>query len=158
MKILETAVVAERAALLDELAAELPLEKERILDIDVYRMEIDEDLVILMYHLAGEQKISLEIVAHLQEHLGAFLVVADNSGGNGFFPDAEAAEELARLLEGRPTVVAVKTEAGALKSLNEDIRSAGFFLAEKGRVMFWNTASPASRRQVWNTLWQALQS
>lgn len=158
MKILETAVVAERAELLDELAAELPLEKERLLDIDVYRMEIDEDLVILMYHLVEDQKIAPEIIDHLQEHLGAFLVIAGNPGGSEFFPGAEAVEELARRLEGRPTVVAVKTETAALKSLHADIRSAGFFLSEKGRVMFWNAASPASRRQVWNTLWQALQA
>ena len=158
MKILETAVVAERAELLGELAAELPLQKERILDIDVYRLEIDEDLVILMYHLDEDQKMAPEMMDHLQEHLGAFLVVADNPGGNGFFPGAEAAEELARRLEGRPTVVAVKSDADALKLLNADIRSAGFFLSPKGRVMFWNAASPASRRQVWNTLWQSLQS
>lgn len=86
MKILETAVVAERAELLGELAAELPLQKERILDIDVYRLEIDEDLVILMYHLDEDQKMAPEMMDHLQEHLGAFLVVADNPGGNGFSP------------------------------------------------------------------------
>lgn len=157
MKILETALFSQNPQYLQELLGHLPVEKETVLDLKVYRFEIDEDLVILMYNLNTPEKIPLDVLEHLSRHLSALLVVTDEKPAKMPANLSSLIDELAGELSDKATVVAVRTEPENLQSLNAGIAAAGFYLSANGRVVFWNPEAPDSLKQVWNMLWNTLQ-
>lgn len=157
MKILETALFSQNPQYLQELLNHLPLEKETVLDLEVYRFEIDEELVILMYNLNTPEKIPIDVLEHLSRHLSALLVVTDERPAKMPANLSSLIDELAGKLSDKAAVVAVRTEKENLQSLNAGIAATGFYLSSKGRVVFWNPETPDSLKQVWNMLWNTLQ-
>lgn len=157
MKILETALICPLPEYLEELVSGLPLEKQSVLDIEVYRCEIDEGFAILLYDLSAREKISPETLAHLYPHLSALLIVTDNELEDMPAEISGFIEEFAWNLEHVPTVLALRTDREKLQSLNPHILQSGFYLSGRGRVLFWHPKQRDTRRRVWETLWETLQ-
>jgi hypothetical protein len=157
MKIVETAIISQNPQYLKELTRGFPLEKETVLDIDVYRFEIDEELTILLYDLNTKEKIPPPVLEHLSRHLSGFLLITDTRVAE-FPPNLSVlADDIANNLTDIPTVVAVRTEEEKLQALNEAIVNSGFYLSEKGRVLFWAPETEHSKRRIWSTIWNDLQ-
>lgn len=157
MKILETALICPLPEYLEELASGLALEKQSVLDIEVYRYEIDEEFAILLYDLSAREKISPEALEHLSPHLSALLIVTDNEVEDLPAEVSGFIEEFAWNLEQVPTLLALRTDREKLQSLNPHILQSGFYLSERGRVLFWHPKQRDTRQRVWGTLWETLQ-
>jgi hypothetical protein len=158
MKIVETAIISQKPQYLEELTQSFPLEKETVLDIEVYRFEIDEDLVILLYDLNNKEKVSDAVLEHLSRHLAGFLVISDTQVTK-FPPNTSALiDNIANRLSGKPTLVAVRTDEKKHRALNDTIADSGFYLSEKGRVLFWTPEKENTIRQVWRMIWDTLQT
>ncbi len=69
MKIVETAVWTHNQNLFEELSQRLPLDKTSVMNIDVHRFEIDDELVVLMYEFQNGVKYPPELLDHLEHHL-----------------------------------------------------------------------------------------
>lgn len=158
MKILETALFAQQPRYLQELLSDLTLEEETVLGLDVFRLEVDEDLAILIYDLSKVDKILPDILEHLSRHLSALLIAADENVSEIPAEIAAPLDELAGELAEKAIVVAVRAGKKNLQALNAPLANSGFYLSEKGRVIFWNPDEPATVQHIWNMLWNTLQA
>lgn len=158
MKIFETLILSQEAQFFEELTSFLKLENEKIMDLDVYRLEIDEDLVFLMYHLDPERKIPRGVLEHLGPHLTAFLVITNGEFGEILPSTISTINDLAKDLSGTPTIMAIRADTRLKSLLNETVGRDGLYLCQKGRVVFWDPDSPATKKQVFQLLWKDLLS
>jgi hypothetical protein len=158
MRIVETAIISQKPQYLEELIHSFPLEKETVFDIEVYRFEIDEGLIILLYDLKTRGKVSDTVLEHLSRHLSGFVVITDTQVAKFSQNVSALIDNFANRLTNKPTVVAVRTEENKHRALNETIINSGFYLSEKGRVLFWTPEKEYSIRQVWRMIWNTLQT
>ena len=157
MKILETAIFSQQPEYLQELLSGLTVETENLLDLDVYRLEVDEDLVILIYDLSKGDKILSDVLEHLSRHLSALLIITDENVSGISANVSSLLDELAGELSDKAVVVAVRSAEKSLQALNEPLTESGFYLSEKGRVIFWNPENPATVQRIWDMIWNTLQ-
>ena len=157
MKILETAVLSQMPQLIEELTASLRLKKESVAGIDVFRLEVEPDFIILLYDLSVEKELPGEVVVHLKDHLSALLILFDEVISELPEDGASFIDGLAKDLVHKPTVVAVRSETAKVQKVNLTTNGNGFYLSNFGRILFWHPELSESQKQVWHTLWGTLQ-
>lgn len=157
MKIVETAVWTYNQALFEELSQRLPLDKTSVMNIDVYRFEIDDELVVLMYEFQNGVKYPPELLDHLEHHLAGLLIVTESKDALKIAETPEDVDKLAEKLVDKPTVMAVKLAPGKIAAMNGAISEDGFYLSPRGRIAFWHPDAGDSALKVWEMIWQSLQ-
>jgi hypothetical protein len=158
MKILETAILSRDRQLIAELTAPLAAKRETISGIETLRLEIEPELAIMLYDLNVDKKLPGEVIDHLKGHLSALLIVADETIGAFSEDSVFFIDELAKDLADKPTVVAIRAEPARVHKLSLTTRNKGFYLSERGRILFWHPTLAESQKQVWDTLWNTLQT
>lgn len=157
MKILETAVIADEYAAAETFLAPLFSQKESILGTNVYRWEISEDLVMLLYIIQPGGDIPEEIYAHLQPHLRAVLIVLSDPTNVLDESLRPALDAMVQKFEPKPVVVSVQLPLPKIKALPDVVKKHGFYLSEKGRILFWHPEVPGTRKNVFLSLWENLR-
>ena len=157
MKIFETAIISQKPAFLAELTSFLKLDEERILDIDVYRLELAEDFIILLYDLDPEVRLPEEVIEHLRPHLSALLVITDGNFSEMRPSGISMIDELAKALPEVPAIVAVRRETELRAGAAAFVRESGLYLSESGRILYWHPADNASKQRVFRMLWKQLR-
>jgi len=158
MKILETAIIAEKPEFLDALLSRFPVSREKVLDIDVYRLELSESAVMIIYNLDPNKRYSDEILLHLQPHLRGLIIALNEKDMQIETNHADNIETYLKQYPGTPTILAVATHQSLLAVVNKAVIKNGFYLDNDGRILFWNQENAESLKNIWTTLLQAIQT
>ncbi len=152
MKFIETLVVCPETQLLEELLQSWKPRKIRQFGLDVYRVEILEDLIGMFYLVGRDQEYSPELLDHLQSHLQWLMVITDEKISQLSSRAHKTIEELTARFPGAPLLYALKMEKRNLNYISEPAAKQGFYLRENGCILFWNSAVPQSLRNLWRHL------
>lgn len=157
MKILETIVLSQKPNYFAELMMPLAPDKINVMGIDVYRVEIDDELIIMLYDLNMEEELPADVIRHLQPHLGALLILSDGNFESLGSEEATLLEEFGVALADRPIVLGIRSKKSELGNIPAAIIENGVYLSVKGRILFWDPSIETTKKRVLNTLWNALQ-
>jgi len=156
MKILETAIIAEKPEFLNALLSRFPVSREKVLDIDVYRLELSESAVMIIYNLDPNKRYSDEILLHLEPHLRGLIVAVNEKDMQIETNHAENIETYLKQYSGTPTILTVATDQSLPAFANQAVVNNGFYLENDGRILFWNQADPESLKNIWKTLLKSI--
>ncbi len=158
MKILETAIIAEKPEFLAALLSRFPVSREKVLDIDAYRLELSESTVMIIYNLDTNKRYADEILLHLEPHLRGLIVALNEKDMQIETNHADNIETYLKQYPGTPTILAVATHQSLLAVVNKAVIKNGFYLENDGRILFWNQEDAESLKNIWTTLLQAIQA
>ena len=153
MQIIETLVLEQHEGLFDILSGFLALDFIDELDVPVFRLEIDPELVILIYKLNAEQQVRNELLDNIFPHLKSVIIASerDSFGEWNFTP---AISERLNTLEGEAAVILALEQSKDLMEKSPDyIIENGFSLGKRSRLLFWNPENKDSIKKVWKIAW-----
>ncbi len=157
MEIYETLFIRNGFEKSLEIFKVLPVDRQEIMGVSVYRYEVNSSLVFLIYDLNLENPFSPQLFEHIQPHLNGLVLVAPEEVDEVEF---SGKSWLTGLLEARtaiPTVLALQMADTAFASLDESIRQRGLYLGPAARLVYWSPSYPASVQNIWETLWMRIE-
>jgi hypothetical protein len=153
MIILETLAIEQQPDLFDSLSQPLGLTLVNDQDFSVYRLEINPDIVILIYKLSAEEGVRTELLDNISMHLKTVLVVADPVDlGESKFP-LVLTDWLLQLEKRVPITVAAPFLEYDRYQRPKYLADDGLYLGEKSRLIFWRQDDRESILDVWKRVW-----
>ncbi|RMH78684.1 MAG: hypothetical protein D6681_19865 [Calditrichaeota bacterium] len=156
MKFIETAVIAQHPRDLEALMGFLEADRETVAGVEVYRFEIDTDLIALLYDFHPEKALPEAVLEHLNPHLEALLLMVQKPFEETDRELAAHMNRIASTFSHLPTIMAVRITPESLAALPAPIREQGLFLSSRGRMMFWHPSDRDSQARIWEMLWHQL--
>ncbi len=153
MQILETLVVEQTDGLFGKLAEALPFIPITDLEIPVFRMEVNPDVVILVYKLNDGQQVSDVLMEHVLPHVKSAVFLANREAYSEWQSSPRVTELLPELEKRAAVVIALATSPEWTEQMADYIAENGMYLAERSRLMFWNPEERESLLQVWKKCW-----
>ena len=157
MKLMETLLFSQDEELFEGIISRVPFQQQTVMNIPVYRLEIDEDIAMLVYHFPLDASLPGQTLTRLKPHIRATLILVHESLVEENPYRGEEYEKFIMELSDIPTVIAVRMKMKNLNYLNEVIRNEGLHLTEQGKIVFWHPLYKPSLLNVWQTLWCDVQ-
>ncbi|GEM_PF-6581842 len=156
MRILETLLISQTPEIFEEVISGLPFRRQELMGLDAYRLEIDDDLAMLLYHLPLSESLPLQVIEPIQPYLQAILLVVHGKIVEANpFSGTEFEKWIMEMAE-LPIAMAVRMEMKNLNYLNDIIRENGLYLSGQGNIVFWHPLLKPSQLNVWKALWAHL--
>jgi hypothetical protein len=118
-------------------------------DIPVLRLEIDPELVVLIYRFNMEVQPRETLLDNIFPHIKSIIVL---TGGedlqNLVFPE-NLVERLSEYFNRIPTIIAVPESNGGILKVPAYIEEHGLYLGPGNRMVFFNEESRESVQRVW---------
>jgi len=152
MKIKEILIIGANPDYKDSLLSILPLDGERILNVDIYQMEIDTDLKIMLYDLDFSQEIQPEFLEHIKPHLSGILIVGDRTLSAKTIPGLDFVNDLIKILPGIPVIIGVCMDGEDQSIIAVDFENRGLNLSQKSLVVFWKFDDISAMKNIWRAL------
>ena len=122
MKIIETALIAPTPEIVSRIFQQLPVTASKIWDIQTYRFEADDDLVILFYDLVNSTMLPQETIDHLKRHIDAVVIVTDAIVDATGTKSSNRMTYFCEQLSDKPTTAAVLSNPERLRLLSNPAR------------------------------------
>ncbi len=158
MNILETAIIAEKPEFLNTLLSRFPVSREKVLDIDVYRLELSESTVMIVYNLDPNKRYSDEILLHLEPHLRGLIIALNVKDMQIETDHAGIIKTYLKQYSGMPIILAITAPQSLFAVVNNIVIKNGFYLENDGRILFWNQENAESLKNIWTTLLHTIQA
>ncbi len=156
MRILETLLISQTPEIFEEVISGLPFRRQEFMNLESYRLEIDDDLAILLYHLPLSEPLPYEVIEQIQPYLQAILLVVHGKiVEENPFSESDYEQWIMDMGE-LPIEVAVRMEMKNLNYLNDIIREEGLYLSKQGKIIFWHPLLKPSQLNVWKAVWAHL--
>jgi hypothetical protein len=153
MQILELLVYEENEGLFSEFSQFLPLVKVAQQNLPTYRLEIDRQLVLLVYYLSKDQNYSLQYLKNVFPHLTRLLWLSNKKG----FEDLTLPEELQAIYEENdsslPSTIVLAADRHSTEAESDSIMETGFNLNTNSRLIFWNREDQENVHRIWQKMW-----
>lgn len=156
MRILETLLISQTPEIFEEVTSGLPFRRQEFMGLEAYRLEIDDDLAMLLYHLPFSESLPLQMMEQIQPYLQAILLVVHGKMVEENPFSGTDYEQWIMDMGELPVEVAVRMEMKNLNYLNDIIREEGLYLSEQGNIIFWHPLLKPSQLNVWKALWAHL--
>ncbi len=146
MQVIEVLALEQFTGLFEKIAKILPLNRIHGYQIPVWRLEIDPDLVVLIYQFDLAHEVPLFLLDNIFPHIKSVVALSTKENfGEWKFPSG--VDERLNDLSGKAAVVLAIADAE--NSLFEYIVNNGLYLGKKGRMVFWNPVDRESIKRVW---------
>lgn len=149
MKFIETLVIAPESRLLEVLLAPWKPRRSRLLGMEVYRVEMAENLVAMFYIAGGDQELSPELLAHLEPHLQGILLVTGEQISQLSARSQKTIEDTGLRFQELPLIYALRLEKRNLNHVSLPVAKEGFYLRGNGSIIFWNEKIAGSVKNLW---------
>ncbi|MGH1363216.1 MAG: hypothetical protein ACRBF0_06640 [Calditrichia bacterium] len=156
MKIVELLLVPETKECLHALVDRLDCDAGSVMDIDVYRLDIDDELAVMMFNLLPEESVPDELVEHLALHATGTLVITEGDIAEIDAEKARRIENICEVVADKPIVVAMQAKLESLQKIRKVVFEDGIFLNDKGRAMMWSKTSHESQVRIWRNLFKLI--
>lgn len=148
----EIAVIGVNPDYKDTLLSILPLDGERILNVDIYQMEIDTDLMIMLYDLDFSQEIPPQFLEHIKPHLSGILIVGDWTLSAESIPGMDFVNDLIKTFPDIPVIMGVCMDGEDQSAIAVDVENRGLNLSQNSLVVFWKSDDVNSMKNIWRGL------
>lgn len=149
MKIIETMVLSQNQRIFEDLGKNLSLSYVDTLELPVYRLELDPQLVILFYVITPELKVNKLLFDSIIPHITCVLLVSNRDSYDKLrFPE-NIAEDAEALLDSVVSVIAFEDGENWEEQLPDYINKEGLYLGEQGRLLFWNKEDVENTGRIW---------
>jgi|GEM_PF-6062023 len=156
MKIVELLLLPENNDVLKTLTEKLNCDVDTVMGVDVLRLDVEDDLAVMMFNLLPEQSVPDEIVEHLALHATATVVIT-NGDIKDISPDkARRIENICAEVDGKPLLLALKSDPTSFSETNPELLNEGLFLNESGRIIPWAEQDNESIHRVWKSLFRII--
>ncbi|UCF65259.1 MAG: hypothetical protein JSW33_05360 [bacterium] len=153
MKIIDVLLLEQAQGLFEKFAQGIAVQKVEDSRVQVYRLEIDPQLIILFY--VGE--INNKMPAYLVENIGPGLKRIIWLLDDQQFSDMKAVEEYGSMVgqfdELIPAAVVLKTDHSKWGKMAENLVNEGLFLGNHSRLYFWNQDIERDALRIWKSIW-----
>ncbi|GAB4366496.1 MAG: hypothetical protein Kow0042_06440 [Calditrichia bacterium] len=156
MTIVETLAIQSKEGLFESLSSPLNLNPVEGLDFPVYRLEINPEMVILIYQITGEQEIPDALWENIHRHLKAVLFISERDTFGDWEPSPMILDKLLDLEERTAMLIALESDEDWTEQIPDYISQKGLFLGEKARLLFWQGEDRDSQLKVWEMVWGEL--
>ena len=154
MQILEILVFEDKKGLFSEFSQFLPLEKVEQSHLPAFRLEIERNLVLLIYCVDKDQKFSQEHLKNVFPHLSRFILLSDQQN----FLNLDLPDVFQDLYnEYDPYIASTIVLAGDSGERIQPVESEGrpgYYLNKDSRLFFWNQNQPEDRNRIWQMMWE----
>jgi hypothetical protein len=154
MQILEIMVFEDKEGLFSELSQFLPLVKIEQAHLPTFRLEIEQNLILLIYQVGGNHTLSLPYLKNVFPHLSRLLWLTDQQN----FLDLKLPEEFQSLFDEYdpyiPSTIILAGDGQETNQLKESGIGSGYYLGPNSRLFFWNRSLPADRKRIWQMMWE----
>jgi hypothetical protein len=154
MQILEILVFEDREGLFSEFSQFLPLAKVEQSHLPAFRLEIDRNLVLLIYCVDKNQNFSQEHLKNIFPHLSRFILLSDQQN----FLNLNFSEDFQALYnEYDPFIASTIVLAGVSSERRQPAEpemQPGYYLNKDSRLFFWNQDQPEDRNRIWQMMWE----
>jgi len=158
MNIFEYLLISFNEEYKEKFLSFLPLEKNEIFDLIVYRYAIDENLSFLVYDFDLEKGMPSSLIFHLKPHLSGQLLIGDEKLHEILTSKNDLIHLLTNNSVKNSTVVATRIHKKKYDDLDKTIKEEGLYLGERSRLYFWNEFDIDSLKSAWYLLFAKLQS
>ena len=154
MQILEILVFEDKAGLFSKFSEFLPLAKVEQSHFTTFRLEIDRNLILLIYCINKNQKYSQEGLKNVFPHLCRFILLSDQQD----FLNLNLPEDFQLLYdEYDPYIASTIVLTGDSEERSQPAEpetKAGYYLNQNSRLFFWNLNKPEDRNRIWQQMWK----
>jgi hypothetical protein len=117
-------------------------------------LEIDKNLVLLIYCVDNTQNFSQEHLKNVFPHLSRFILLSDQQN----FLNLNFSEDFQALYnEYDPYIASTVVLAGDSSERKQPVEAkmrSGFYLNKDSRLFFWNQDQPEDRNRIWQMMWE----
>ena len=153
MNIIETLVIEQEDGLFFKLSDEVPFTHIKEYEIPIYRLQVDHELVIMIYRLTTGKKIPFEILDNLFPYIRRILVLASGESIDQWqFPE----ELMTRINNGNGEVLKFLILLSEIKDSHDfkkDILQKGLEPEKFTRLIYCNPTNRDMIKQTWKLIW-----
>jgi hypothetical protein len=157
MKIEEILIIGVDPDLKDTFLSRLPLDGQRIHNVDIYQLEIDTDLRIFFYDLDLSHRIPIEFMDHIKPHLSGVLIIGDSNLSSHSSPKMGLVNDIVNGLENIPIVIAAVMNGKDPDTASRSFNESGLYLSKNSRLCLWKYEDVSSIKAIWRALLVDLQ-
>jgi hypothetical protein len=153
MKIIEALFIEQNNDLFGILSEVLPVVPLTDSKLPAFRLEIDPELILLLYRIESENILSSEILDNIFPHLERIVLLVSPEDIARFNIPEPVEQKMKEYPVPVPTMVAVALRGKSGLSLKKQILENGLYLGDKNRLFFWNPEQPAESVRIWKNIW-----
>lgn len=156
MKIIEYLFIDDNTGLFSVLSHNLPLEQIPDSSPATYRLEIDTDLVLLIYLLNTESEIPGSFMEQVFPGLARMVwLTSEENLGNQEIPDIirEKVEDEETTV---PVIILIAVEKDMVPELAGRFSEKGYFLDENSRLIIWNRRGD-DHKNIWKSVFGRIE-
>jgi hypothetical protein len=157
MKLIEALFIEQNNDLFGILSEVLPVVPLSDSKLPAFRLEIDPELVLLLYRIDSENSLSPEILDNIFPHLERIVLLVSLEDVDRFNIPELVERKINEYPVSVPAMVAMALNEKSVPSLKKQILEKGLYLGEKNRLFFWNPAQHGESLRIWKNIWMRIE-